>query len=932
MADDSNKRLAQLKLAYESGILDKDTYKAALDALNQTPAQAEVTGSGAVARGAGAVAAGAGGVAVGGDMHGNIYVGPPPKDHTEALAIYRRVVAQACGQLPLRGVDVGAADPTTGQKPLGLANVYVDLDTRTQVELAPAEKKKRGQARSMPGERDTRPLSALEATIANRKLALLGDPGGGKSTFVHHLAHCLAANGLEHLPGWPKKEAEALPIVVILRDFARNLPDPLPRRAEPSHLWNFIVERLRAQNLELAAEPIEQALENGTALVLLDGLDEVPTVAGRAFVRDAVTALAKRYPASRYLVTCRVLSYQPPTTVGAPATRGVPDLRLVDFPTFELAAFDEEKIDHFIKAWYAELASIGVVRNEDADGLARQLRDAVRRPDLWRLAPNPLLLTVMALVHTHKGRLPDARAMLYEDTVDILLWRWEQIKAGGQEEIPRLRQLLLEAGRTDVDLKRALWQLAFEAHAQTQGEGDGDRDRLADIGELKLQKALAALKEGDANWARQVMEAMKLRAGLLLERAPEVFTFPHRTFQEYLAGSHLAAQADFARQACLLAEKGALWREVILLAVGRLVYLAGDTDKPLALVGELCPAQTEDTEEGWRKVWLAGDVLLEIGANRVGDSALGRDLFSRVREQLVHVLGSRLAPRERAAAGNTLARLGDPREAVTTLDKMEFCLIPAGPFWMGSEEPESRTLGKEKPLHQVTLPYNYWMARYPVTVAQFRAFVEVRGYQPRDEDSLRDLLNHPVVYVTWYDAQKFCEWLTQDWQSKRLLPKNWNVRLPSEAEWEKAARGGLEIPTQPIAARAPLATAGPQMAKSVEPKHSYPWGDKADPCLANYDQTGIGTTSAVGCFSRGAGPYGCEDMSGNVWEWTRSIYKDYPYDSEDGREELGSTDTRVLRGGAFYGNVNYVRCAYRDRSGPDLRLRLVGFRVVLSPL
>jgi len=118
------------------------------------------------------------------------------------------------------------------------------------------------------------------------------------------------------------------------------------------------------------------------------------------------------------------------------------------------------------------------VKNEDADGLARQLRQAVRRPDLWRLAPNPLLLTVMALVHTHKGRLPDARAMLYEDTVDILLWRWEQIKAGGQEQAPPLRQLLLEANRTDVDLKRALWQLAFEAHAQTQGDG---QDMLADI-------------------------------------------------------------------------------------------------------------------------------------------------------------------------------------------------------------------------------------------------------------------------------------------------------------------------------------------------------------------------------------------------------------------------------------------------------------------
>ena len=97
--------------------------------------QAKLAGSGAVAHGPGAVAAGAGGVAVAGDVRGNVYVGSPPRNPEEALAIYRRVLAQTCGRLPLRGIDVGAADASKGQQPLGLANVYVELDTTTRLDL-----------------------------------------------------------------------------------------------------------------------------------------------------------------------------------------------------------------------------------------------------------------------------------------------------------------------------------------------------------------------------------------------------------------------------------------------------------------------------------------------------------------------------------------------------------------------------------------------------------------------------------------------------------------------------------------------------------------------------------------------------------------------------------------------------------------------------
>jgi formylglycine-generating enzyme required for sulfatase activity len=919
--------------------------EAELERLKQQMAalQAQLSGVGSIAQGEDniAVTATTGSTAIG-RVEGNVYIGPPPADTTEALHIYRRVLAQSCAHLPMRGIDIGASDPTSAQTVLRLANVYVDLDTTSKTPFVEAVKMALGQATAGKPQ-ETRPLSALEAVIGYRRLVLLGDPGGGKSTFVNHLAHCLAAHALEPaagwldpLPGWPAAEAEILPLLVILRDFAQNLPDPLPRQAEPHHLWDFIQARLAAQNLAFAAEPIERLLEQGRTLVLLDGLDEVPAVGQRVFVRDAVNKFMNRYPTNRYLITCRTLSYQPP------ASAKEPDLRLPPaVASFELARFDEAKIERFIAAWYAELVRLGAVRSEDQTGLTTQLQQAVRRPSLWGLAQNPLLLTVMALVHTHKGRLPDARALLYEETVDILLWRWEQVKTGGQAEAPRLRQLLQQAERSDMDLKKVLWELAYEAHAQ--GSAVVEPDRLADIGEWRLLKALAALKENDFTWARQVIETMKLRAGLLLERAPEVFNFPHRTFQEYLAGAYLAAQADFARQATRCAAAGVLWREVILLAVGRLVYLAGDTDKPLFLVAELCPAKAKDDEASWRKAWLAGEALLEIGLKRVKDSQTGQELAERVQQRLVELLAQgRLAPRERAEAGDVLAQLGDLRQEVMTVELMPFCYVPTGPFWMGSPDEDELALDSEKPLHRIDLNDGYWIGQYPVTVAQFQTFVEATGHQVAIEDSLRDLPNRPVRYVTWYEAVAFCDWLTETWRD--VLPPGLAVRLPSEAQWEKAARGGLDIVGQPLFTDNQQGFDLPEkvlLEQNKLPQRRYPWGDKADPNQANYDETGINDPSAIGCFFGGRSPYGCEEMAGNVWEWTRSLWgKDwgkpdfkYPYNPRDGRENLEAKENilRMARGGAYSDNQRFVRCAARYWDDPNFGFNLVGFRVVVSP-
>jgi formylglycine-generating enzyme required for sulfatase activity len=179
--------------------------------------------------------------------------------------------------------------------------------------------------------------------------------------------------------------------------------------------------------------------------------------------------------------------------------------------------------------------------------------------------------------------------------------------------------------------------------------------------------------------------------------------------------------------------------------------------------------------------------------------------------------------------------------------------------------------------------------------------------------------------VSWHEALAYCRWLTETLRKSAKTPEPlatllrkggdgrgpWQVTLPSEAEWEKATRG----------------TDG----------RIYPWGNDPDPNRANYSDTGIGGTSAVGCFPGGANPaYGVEELSGNVWEWTRSLWgKDssYPYKPGASRENLDAPGDvpRVVRGGSFNYSRRGVRAACRDWDTSDFRFNLIGFRVVVSP-
>jgi formylglycine-generating enzyme required for sulfatase activity len=259
------------------------------------------------------------------------------------------------------------------------------------------------------------------------------------------------------------------------------------------------------------------------------------------------------------------------------------------------------------------------------------------------------------------------------------------------------------------------------------------------------------------------------------------------------------------------------------------------------------------------------------------------DLFApRGFERLKRVLDSELGPRP--------ARL-----------EPELILIPAGEFLMGSDPSmDKHALDDEKRQHTVYLP-DYYLARTPVTNAQYEVFVQdYENYRPehwKDGKPPKGKEDHPVVYVSWRDAVAYCNWLAQ------VTGKAY--RLPSEAEWEKGARG-------------------------ID-GWIYPWGNEWDPKQCNSEEGGRGDTTPVGAYPEGASRYGLLDMAGNVWEWCHSLYKPYDYDAKDGREDPKASGLRVLRGGAFYNNQRIVRCASRDKNIPYNRNYYVGFRVVVAP-
>ncbi|MEJ2328171.1 MAG: hypothetical protein P8Y25_15800, partial [Chromatiaceae bacterium] len=468
-----------------------------------------------------------------------IQAGEDPEEAKSIIALYLEALVADLSGLKLGEIDVAAQD--TSREPLQLADVYVALDTTLSipVEVKLAEWLQRDRKRTSDGPhepRDTRPVLAYEAVAAHRELTLLGKPG------------------LDHL-GETWTQGALFPIRIVLRRFAEQLPaGDQPARA--GDLWDFVRRDLEASGYGLSdrtMEYVRRIARNSGALMLLDGLDEC----GSGDTRERVLAAVREGMRSagakcRFLLTARPYAW--------------PGGEVPEEGVYALADLSDAQIEQFIHGWYGALVSRRWLTPGEGERKMTDLLAARQRPDLAPLARNPLLLTLMATLHANRGRLPDDRVDLYDESVDLLILRWNR-QVGADKAL--LDELAIPTLKLS-DLREVLEELAFKVHEESATQELG-AEGTADIGEDRLVRAFRPLLQGSRDKAAVVVDYIEKRAGLLVGQGEKdgerQFTFPHRTFQEFLAACHLAAKDDFPAECVRLARAAAgHWQVVLPLA------------------------------------------------------------------------------------------------------------------------------------------------------------------------------------------------------------------------------------------------------------------------------------------------------------------------------------------------------------------------------
>ncbi len=813
-------------------------------------------------------------------------------------------------------------------------------------------------------------LRKLLSEVGEPALVLLGPPGCGKSTLLRRLELDLAVESL-------RKPGEACLSLFLPLNRYRPVREGLPLPAPQEWLEQEWALRNHGQHLPVFAE----LLRGGRLILLLDAVNEMPHADAEGY-RNAIAGwrryladLAVTAPGVRAVFSCRSLDYSaslstPGFSVPHVRIERLDDAQVEEFltlynpgqgPALWQALRGTPQLDLFRSPFYLKL----LLAQAGADGAAPQGRAAlftgfVRQALIREVeADNPLFRPGLWLDPWDHERIVRREQMQgYELAEDSPLF---PALSGFAHRLQEKRGAAHEA-RIRVKRKEALQWLgggrpedALEAGVALQVLDIDGRDVLFVhqlFQEYFAARAIAAAP--DTGLAKTAWGANEMSPSL------------HETLQA-LADSDPLPPAPATG-----------WEETFLLATEML-------DQPDAFIGDLakvnlplagrCAAQVNALELSRHSGMDCRNLDCRDAANP--SQQLRQQLLARSRDPAADL-------RARIAAAHALGELGDPRfqqcqgpQGVYL--KPPLVPIKAGVYTIGSDE---RLYDDEAPAHAVQIT-GFSLAQFPITNAEWRCFQDAGGYddeqwwetaeakrwrrgegttegpkqqqrenrqyirdnpaqiqewqrlgritstnleyweflrtasdanfeaqleqwyppgrqtQPRYwDDPAYNAPTQPLVGVCWHEARAYCAWLTAQ--------AGQTYRLPTEAEWEAAARG---------------------LPDSGKPR-VYPWGGLFDSTRCNTFESHLRGTSPVGVFPGGDSPEGIADLSGNVWEWTGSLYQPYPYDGRDGRENAESAGRRVLRGGSWLFNQDYARCAYRLNLDPGYRNDYYGFRVV----
>ncbi len=739
----------------------------------------------------------------------------------------------------------GAKDVPPG---IPLTDIYIPVKTANPFYRSGDEGN--GEADGEPPEIDTVEL------LGRRKIVLLrGEAGTGKTTLIKYLAYRIVTGTA------PGEFHGFLPVVVFLEDLSGLYEKEMA--APPGELTfeSLLDKYFRQHDGNLSLTAVHGFLSAGKALFLLDGTDEVPDRLRRGLL-ELISDFYRRYKTNRFLITGR--AHGMGTDLPECFREYCRDIE----PVAAGSARD------FSGRWF------GVMDAGDGKAAkpAGQLKEDIENNrDLEAFTRNPLFLTALCMLYLDNKRLPEQRAALFSHLLENLMDR----RFGTDEYVEKVENFLQA--------------LAFAMQLENQGG--------ISPGEVKeLLKRMFPQEDGSpAHYRRKIdglFAALQWKSGFLEHRDGQL-RFRRRWSREFLAARYMYG---LDMDVYPFIEKPG-WEETILLHTA----LVNMTCKKKAdqMVKQVLTYPHKEPAVQRRILLLGARAFRDIppGEREAETAALARKTLLKFTRSHADA-----APGERFAAGELLGNIGDPR---IDIQAPPMVLVEEGMFPMGTWETE-----KEKPVRHVHLD-SYMIGKYPVTNTEFTAFVRDGGYEteaywpPEGLEWLKtnnirgpqflhrskwNRPNFPVVGIGWYEAEAYCRWLS--------AKTGVRYTLPTEAQWEKAARGTGEL--------------------------MFPWGNRFDAAGCNAGAMGWERTSPIGIFPDGVSPYGCTDMAGNIAEWCADWYAADYYNSAPAENPggPGAGTYRVYRGGGWDANIYRCRTTARDSLTPGTRSNRLGFRIV----